>query len=192
MLVCVFVMTLISINSMVIKALIGRHECRFSCQFGRGSSGERAINQSIKGINQCIILPCYCQTCINSKCTRCMLHVACWFYEFFDTAAAAISSKFVAGSAERGGVEEELAEGEGGAGDSRRHIDALHATHQQCAALPLQSCKLRCWHRNCFVASSASPLSPLPCPCLTVSSLFVLLANFGKILQLLWLRQLQS
>lgn len=110
MCVCVSVMALISINSMVIKALIGRHECRSGCQFGRGSSGKRAINQSVNQTNQsmhyfAIVKHASIQ---NAHVACCTLHVARCFYEFFDAAAAAISSKFATGSVEREGVDEEL------------------------------------------------------------------------------------
>lgn len=185
-------MALISINSMVIKALIGRHECRSSCQFGRGSSGKRAINQSINQTNQsmhyfAIVKHASIQ---NAHVACCMLHVA--FMSFLTLQQPQLAANLQPAQ----GREKELkrswmgSERGGGAGFSIGHIDALHATTNNVQRFRCKVASYDAWHRNCFVASSASP--PSPCPCLTVSSLFVLLANFGKILQLLRLRQLQS
>lgn len=73
-------------------------------------ASEPSINQSINQTNQsmhyfAIVKHASIQ---NAHVACCTLHVARCFYEFFDAAAAAISSKFATGSGERGGVDGEL------------------------------------------------------------------------------------
>lgn len=152
-----------------------------------------SINQSIKRINQCIILllsNMHQFKMHTLHAARCTLHVA--FMSFLTLQQPQLAANLQPAQ----GREKELTRSwmgagkGGGAGFSIGHIDALHATTNNVQRFRCKVASYDACHRNCFVASSASP--PFPCPCLTVSSLFVLLANFGKILQLLRLQQLQS
>lgn len=158
-----------------------------------------SINQSIKRINQCIILllsNMHQFKMHTLHAARCTLHVA--FMSFVTLQQPQLAANLQPAQ----GREKELTRswmgpGKGGAsGFSIGHIDALHATTNNVQRFRCKVASYDAGIEIVLLPRLPHPRFPCPCPCpcicLTVSSLFVLLANFGKILQLLRLRQLQT